>query len=88
MSEKFLIDALAGGAGALAYKEYEKRRERDGLPPAHHQGAKEVLAGIVSFEVAKHLQEYEAKHGKQQVEHIEKLKEQVMARIHGMSQGN
>ncbi|KAJ3343463.1 hypothetical protein HDU93_008122 [Gonapodya sp. JEL0774] len=68
-----LIDAIAGGAGALAYKKYEERREAEGLPPAHHQGAKEVLAGIVSFEVAKHLQSYEAVHGPQQKEKIAEL---------------
>ncbi|KXS20234.1 hypothetical protein M427DRAFT_52480 [Gonapodya prolifera JEL478] len=87
MSASFLIDAISGGAGALAYKEYEKRREAQGLPPAHHQGAKEVLSAIVSAEVAKHVQSYEAQHGAQQEEDIKRLEEAVMAKVQGMSRG-
>ncbi|KAJ3337430.1 hypothetical protein HDU93_001070 [Gonapodya sp. JEL0774] len=85
-SAHFLIDAIAGGAGALAYKKYEEHREGKGLPPAHHQGAKAALAGFVSYEVAKHVQDYEAKHGPMQKEKIKELEAQVMAHVEGLSQ--
>ncbi|KXS13556.1 hypothetical protein M427DRAFT_58594 [Gonapodya prolifera JEL478] len=52
-----LINIISAGVGWWAMKEYEKRRQQQGLPPSNSQWAHKLIAAMASYEVARICQQ-------------------------------